>query len=78
MLLWMAAPNGFAYTVRKNGDIVISHHGITATVLRGQAATRFLAQVERGEPQHVMARATGNYRRGNERTAERHMRNRSR
>lgn len=60
-------PEGFDYVKRKSGDVVISHHGREATVLRGAAAARFLQQVEAGDPQQVMARATGNYKRGNER-----------
>ena len=53
--------SGFEYRVRKDGDVVIHHHGRQATVLRGAAATRFLADVGRRDPQEVMARATGNY-----------------
>jgi hypothetical protein len=66
----------FEYRIRKDGDVVIHHHGRQAAVLRGAAATRFLADVERRDPQEVMARATGNYRRGNERQAAAHPRNR--
>lgn len=58
------------------GDAVaITHHGKRATVLRGARAAEFLSDVERGDPQLLMARVTGNYRRGNERTAQRHPRN---
>lgn len=63
----MPDPSGFDYTVRKNGDVVISHHGRQATVLRGRRAEKFLADVGRRDPQQVMARVTGNYKRGNER-----------
>lgn len=63
----MADPTGFEYTVRKSGDVVISHHGRQATVLRGRKAEKFLADVARRDPQQLMARVTGNYRRGNER-----------
>ncbi len=59
-------PRGFEYVVR-GGDVVITHHGRAAAPLRGAAAKRFLAKVERDDPQHVMARTTGNYKRGNER-----------
>lgn len=31
-------------------------------------AERFLSKVERGDDQELMARVTGNYRRGNERS----------
>jgi hypothetical protein len=70
----MAAPVGFDYEVR-GGDVVISHHGRRATVLRGESAREFLVAVERGDPQQLMARATGNYKRGNERAGKRHPRN---
>ncbi len=62
----MPPPRGFEYVVR--GDqVVITHYGRAATTLRGAAAERFLAKIERDDPQHVMARVTGNYKRGNER-----------
>ena len=64
----MADPTGFAFALRKNGDIAISHHGRPATTLRGKAAAKFLADVARRDPQELMARITGNYKRGNERS----------
>ena len=71
----MPGPEGFDYETR-GGDVVITHHGRRATVLRGAAAARFLADVEDGaDEQELMARVTGNYRRGNERTAKNHPRN---
>jgi len=30
--------NGFAYDVRRDGEVVITHHGKRATVLRGPRA----------------------------------------
>jgi hypothetical protein len=63
----MSDPTGFSFIARKSGDVVISHHGRVATVLRGDRAARFLAAGEEGEPQELMARVTGNYKRGNER-----------
>lgn len=69
-------PEGFAYVVRKNGDVVITHDGRTATTLRGVAGARFLDDVAVDEPQELMARVTGNYRRGNERQRRQHPRNR--
>lgn len=68
-------PAGFAFTVARNGAVAISHHGQAATTLRGTAAIKFLAGLEAGDPQAVMARVTGNYRHGNERTAKNHPRN---
>ena len=73
----MPGPEGFDYEVRR-GEVVISHHGRRATVLRGQAAARFVDDVEQGDEadaQELMARVAGNYRRGNERTAKDHPRN---
>ncbi|HEX4940935.1 MAG TPA: hypothetical protein VFW51_00240 [Actinomycetota bacterium] len=71
----MGDASGFAFSQR--GDaLVITHQGRKAVTLRGSAAARFLEDVERGEPQHVMARATGDYKRGNERSARDHPRNR--
>ena len=70
---------GFTYRTRKNGDVEILHHGRVASTLRGSDAAEFLAEVELGEPadaQQLMARVTGNYKRGNERLASQHPRNR--
>lgn len=72
-----ARPEGFTYDVA-GGDVVVSHHGRRAATLRGQAAARFLAEVEIDDSQELMARVTGNYKHGNERTAKNHPRNRGR
>jgi hypothetical protein len=69
---------GFRHTVRTNGDVLIDHHGRPAATLRGTAAAAFLADVESGDPHEIMARVTGDYRRGKERVATRHPRNRGR
>ncbi|QDB79880.1 hypothetical protein FE251_11220 [Georgenia wutianyii] len=70
----MPGPSGFAYVVR-GGDVVITHHGKVATTLRGRRAADFLDDVEAQDAQELMARLTGNYRRGNERQARQHPRN---
>ena len=67
---------GFTYHVRKSGEVVVSRDGRPVTSLRGATAQRFLAEVAVEDPQQVMARQTGNYRRGNEGRAARHPRNR--
>jgi hypothetical protein len=72
------APEGFTYRIRKNGDVELLHHGRPAGVLRGAAAARFLVDVDTADPQELMARLTGNYKHGNERTARDHPRNRRR
>ncbi|GAA1405767.1 hypothetical protein AUR04nite_16140 [Glutamicibacter uratoxydans] len=69
------APSGFDYIVRKDGSVQISHHGRAAAVLRGQRAEDFLADLGFGGGQELMARLTGNYKRGNERAARSHPRN---
>lgn len=72
MLVWAmleamaGTPSGFVFTVRGE-RVEIRHNGRLAATLRGSAASKFLAEVERGDPQHLMARVTGNYKRGNER-----------
>jgi hypothetical protein len=72
------APQGFRFVRRDDGSVVISHHGRHASTLRGGRAAAFLAEVAAGDEQLVMARWTGNYKRGNERAAREHPRNRGR
>jgi hypothetical protein len=65
-------PEGFTYRERKSGEVEVLHVGKLATLLRGRQAERFLeraAGATDGELQHLMARVTGNYKRGNERKA---------
>lgn len=72
----MPRPQGFAHEQHPDDTVTITHHGREATTLRGPRAAQFLAEVETApDPQLVMARWTGNYRRGNERTARNHPRN---
>ncbi|MFD7989802.1 hypothetical protein ACFXKJ_12855 [Kitasatospora indigofera] len=71
----MPSPSGFSYDLRPDGTVVVLHRGRAAATLRGERAARFLAESADGDPQLVMARWTGNYKRGNERTASRHPRN---
>lgn len=78
ILLGVGTADGFDWTRRKNGDVVITHHGRPATVLRGARADRFVDDVAGADDQELMARVTGNYKRGNERSATRHPRNRRR
>jgi hypothetical protein len=63
----MPAPEGFEFEARKSGEVAIFHHGRLATTLRKETAARFLKDAKTGDPQELMARATGNYKRGNER-----------
>ncbi len=63
-------PSGFAWEVRGK-EVVISHHGKVATVLRGAKAIEFVQEAESSDEQLLMARLTGNYKRGNERRTKR-------
>lgn len=70
---------GFSYRASKSGEVLVRHRGRSATTLRGTAAECFLqemADAGHAEQQQIMARVTGNYRRGNERLAKNHPRNR--
>lgn len=67
----MAAPSGFDWSRRKHGELAITHHGREVTILRNRSADRLaerLAGASDEQAQHLLARATGNYRRGNERS----------
>ena len=60
----------FSYRATKQGKVFIAWHGKQAMVLDGRAAQDFLAKVEgldHHQTQLLMARITGNFRRGNER-----------
>ena len=73
----MGRAQGFEHTTRRDGEVVITHHGRVAAVLRGKRAEQFLDEAEE-DPQDAMARWTGNYKHGNERIAKDHPRNRPR
>lgn len=69
---------GFSFK-KQGGDYLIYRNGKKVTVLRGERAEDFEQVAEQAsfhEQQQLMARLTGNYKRGNERTAKQHQRNR--
>lgn len=66
---------GFTFEVRKSGEVVIRHHGRVAATLRGRRAADFIDETGRVDDQELMARLTGNYKRGNERRSRDHPRN---
>ncbi|MER7044080.1 hypothetical protein [Streptomyces jumonjinensis] len=74
----MPPATGFSYERHPDGTVVITHRGRTAATLRGSRADKFLTQVASGDAQLVMARWTGAYKFGNERTARNHPRNQGR
>lgn len=63
------ADHQFAW--RSRGDeIEISHRGKPVTVLRGESAAKFTARIgslDAPAAQQLMARVSGNFKRGNER-----------
>ena len=75
----MSVDLGFEFRGDARHGVSVLHRGRPAATLRGRAAEKFLADCERLDAagrQQLMARITGNYRHGNERTARRHARNR--
>jgi hypothetical protein len=64
----------FSFLSRADGSIVIRYHTAPVTLLRGKAAARFAERVagtDAAGAQQLMARATGNFKRGNERDGKR-------
>jgi hypothetical protein len=57
----------FSYTAAKDDTVRISWNGRIVATLRGDRAQRFLDEAERGDGQLALAKATGNFKRGNER-----------
>lgn len=60
----------FAWQATKNGRVRLSWQGRVVTTLTGAPAARFLREVEAADEeaaQLLMARAAGNFKRGNER-----------
>ena len=69
----------FSFRPTKGGEVTILRRGKVVTILRGDSALSFLAESGDAsflEQQQLMARVTGNYKRGNERLAAGHPRNR--
>jgi hypothetical protein len=61
---------GFSYRASKDGKVFIAWHGKTVTTVKGREAERLLAQLteaDETDAQLIMAKATGNFKRGNER-----------
>lgn len=69
----------FTHYINKNNDVLIEHYGKLAITMRGAKATAFLAKMDKAsfpQQQQLMARVTGNYKRGNERLSKNHPKNR--
>jgi len=66
----------FSFHARADGSIVISHRAAPVTTLRGKAAATFATRMagvgtDAAAAQQLMARATGNFKRGNQRPRQR-------
>ncbi len=64
------ADEPFSYLARADGTIVVRYRGAPVTLLRGRAADRFTTRLDGADAaaaQQLMARVTGNFKRGNER-----------
>jgi hypothetical protein len=64
------ADDPFEYLVTKSGQVRISRGGRVVVVVAGRDGDKLaaeLASADEVRAQHLLARATGNYRRGNER-----------
>ena len=63
----------FTYRVTKDGKVFISSHGRHVTTLAGKQADAFVAKISGADDkstQLIMAKATGNFKHGNERVAK--------
>lgn len=64
------AEDVFTHRVTKDGTVLIDWQGRTVTTVSGRAGERLVARLagaDRRQVQHLLARATGNFKRGNER-----------
>jgi hypothetical protein len=59
----------FVYRITKGGEVRVSRAGRTVAVVAGERARKLAARLRSADghgTQQLLARATGNYRRGNE------------
>jgi hypothetical protein len=64
------AEEPFEFRATKSGVVFIAWHGKTVKTLKGKAAETFLAKIadlDAGDAQLLMAKATGHFRHGTER-----------
>jgi hypothetical protein len=60
----------FSYRANKDGNIILYWNNKQVKIIKGPAAQKFLnsiAQADQREAQLIMAKVTGNFKRGNER-----------
>ena len=64
----------FSYRVSKDNKVFISWQGKQVMILKGKESDKFLLKVSKAnkiEAQLIMAKITGNFKRGNEKTSKR-------
>lgn len=64
----------FRYATNKEGKVFLYYQGKLVRTLNGEKALKFLAQIEdagRAESRLLMAKITGNFKRGNEQQSAR-------
>jgi len=64
----------FSYRITKDRKVFISYHGKQVTALSGNRAEAFISEIEDAEgkeAQLIMAKVTGNFKRGNEKMSKR-------
>lgn len=69
----MLAEEPFSYSATKDGKVFVSCHGKRVTILQGKEAERFLTRIDSADAQQaqlIMAKCTGNFKRGNEKMAK--------
>ena len=65
--------NPFDYREGKDGKVFLTWEGNQVKILKGKEAEKFLSKVEAAndkEAQLIMAKLTGNFKRGNERASK--------
>jgi hypothetical protein len=63
----------FSYRISKDNTVFISWNGKQVTILRGKESEKFLRKIEAADfltAQLIMAKVTGNFKRGNERESK--------
>lgn len=63
----------FTYRANKDGKVFISYQGKQVTILKGKPAEKFLKKINEAnhlDEQLIMAKATGNFKRGNEKMSK--------
>jgi hypothetical protein len=62
----------FTYRITKNNMVFIDYHGKQVTILKGKDAEKIIKRINDAasekEVQLILAKVTGNFKRGNERT----------